>query len=59
MMPFWEGPFWVGKEFTAEIAETAEKRLKKISHGPTRTHTDREAGKVRRWEGGRVKDESR
>ena len=35
----------MGEIFTAEIAEAAEKRLKKIGHRRTRTHTDNRAGR--------------
>ena len=35
--------------FTAEFAESAEKRLKEIGHGPTRTE------KLGGWEGEKVK----
>jgi len=43
------------KEFTAEIAEIAEKKI--ISYGPTRTHTDNRAErlKVKAREGERNK----
>jgi hypothetical protein len=51
------------KEFTAEIAESAEKRLKLKENWP-QTHTDShgqrswEDERVRRWEGERVKGQS-